>query len=953
MKRISARQANRRNLKFEALEDRRLLASVGDDAYEQNDTMATASALGTIFSSRTLSKLVMADGADWYSFDLATARSSVSVNLQFTHASGNLDLRVFNSAGREIGGSLGTTNTEAVSLKSLTAGRYFVHVFGKSGATNPNYGLSINPGTAVANTIDLQGMSLQAPNAASWGSTIDVESQIRNTGNTASGTFSTQWYLSKDATGSSGDILLTLANGTSSSAHTGIAAGRFGAKQTISLKLPTTAPTGFSGMSFYLIMKTDSANLVSEANEANNFGQMGDGIDREKMVISPRSTTFGSFDAWDASTDDNINSVMSDGALRVNYNFNLSAPKLTKMTLEAVGQSNAVTTLADFGTSSVGVQRLVNLATAPVLGSGVYQLRLKATTTSGVQYSSVDTIKVLAVTSVVDDYHGRTLTSPIVADSGLVVRGGGGTDTLSLNANFSEIVSLNGMNPVFSANTSNQAIYKGSAYDYMRLSNGAEIYFQGIERLQFADGSVKELVTRPNDPAYTSQWNLHVTDVPSAWRFTTGSSNVLLVSLDTGFSSGPQALHLGPHDFHAGQLVTDARDFSNYSQLPADYPYFVGHGHQAMSVMAAATNNGQGVAGINQVSNVFVVNVYGSSNLQQGITEAIAYARARNMKVVFQAGIQGEPWLSEPWLTNGGSLASLKNLVSANSDIALFAVAAGNGGPDGNLMDSNWQTSVSGFSKFESEYGNVMSAGALQNTQSVVINAMTNANTVNIASYSNRGSNLTLMAPTDSPAVEELNRIMSFGGTSCANPNLAAISSLVWSVNPNLTPANVRQILVDTANDLGATGDDNVFGNGLVNADAAVRRAVALNRALDLANLYPNTPLTLVVGSAPKSVARMSPPVTMPFVSNVGNVAISRAPSLASATSDSPLAISPSRVSAIDLLMSLPIVKTTASRSVRVSNETRFCIANDQANNFDSFFESLGSMESASLLAWS
>jgi len=188
--------------------------------------------------------------------------------------------------------------------------------------------------------------------------------QIRNRGNAATGTFSVQWFLSNDAAGSSEDVLLTLASGASSSAHTAIAAGGFGAKQTISLKLPTTAPSGFSGMNFFLIMKTDSANLVSETNEANNFGQIGDAFDREKIVISPRSTTFGSFDAWDASTDDNINSVMSDGALRVNYNFNLSAPKLTKMTLEAVGQSNAVTTLADFGTSSVGVQRLVNLATA-------------------------------------------------------------------------------------------------------------------------------------------------------------------------------------------------------------------------------------------------------------------------------------------------------------------------------------------------------------------------------------------------------------------------------------------------------------------------------------------------------------------------------------------------------------------------------------------------------------
>jgi hypothetical protein len=38
--------------------------------------------------------------------------------------------------------------------------------------------------------------------------------------------------------------------------------------------------------------------------------------------------------------------------------------------------------------------------------------------------------------------------------------------------------------------------------------------------------------------------------------------------------------------------------------------------------------------------------------------------------------------------------------------------------------------------------------------------------------------------------------------------------------------------------DLGTVGDDNTFGNGLVNADAAIRRAWALADNFDLANLY-------------------------------------------------------------------------------------------------------------------
>ena len=61
-----------------------------------------------------------------------------------------------------------------------------------------------------------------------------------------------------------------------------------------------------------------------------------------------------------------------------------------------------------------------------------------------------------------------------------------------------------------------------------------------------------------------------------------------------------------------------------------------------------------------------------------------------------------------------------------------------------------------------------------------------------------------------------------------------AIASLVWSVNPNLTAMEVRKILTDTAMDLGVVGRDDLYGYGLVDADAAVRRAYAMmqDRAL-------------------------------------------------------------------------------------------------------------------------
>jgi hypothetical protein len=76
-----------------------------------------------------------------------------------------------------------------------------------------------------------------------------------------------------------------------------------------------------------------------------------------------------------------------------------------------------------------------------------------------------------------------------------------------------------------------------------------------------------------------------------------------------------------------------------------------------------------------------------------------------------------------------------------------------------------------------------------------------------------------------------------FNGTSAANPNMAGVASLVWSVNPNLTGTQVREILIRTAMDLAPWGKDLETGHGLINADKAVRRALAIAQDSTLAKV--------------------------------------------------------------------------------------------------------------------
>ena len=60
-----------------------------------------------------------------------------------------------------------------------------------------------------------------------------------------------------------------------------------------------------------------------------------------------------------------------------------------------------------------------------------------------------------------------------------------------------------------------------------------------------------------------------------------------------------------------------------------------------------------------------------------------------------------------------------------------------------------------------------------------------------------------------------------FSGTSFAAPQVAGAVALLAQAFPNLTGAEIAEILFDTARDAGATGTDNVFGNGILDIAAA------------------------------------------------------------------------------------------------------------------------------------
>lgn len=267
-------------------------APIVDDSYEQNDTSATAANLGALKGSLTIPNLVMADANDFYKFSLsATGTGSNYVQIAFNHSQGDLDFALYNSAGTLVGISESTTNAEKISLSGFVAGTYYARAYGYQSALNPNYTLSFNTPSPPTSGVDLRGASVDAVGSGNWGQPITVTASARNSGLTAAGAFQNQFWLSRDRTWSSDDIILTDLTGNPFKNFTGLAANTTSAAFSMTLSLPPALPNGWSGSTFYIVMRTDSANAVAETNEANNSGQLGVGIDSDTIGISTAGTS--------------------------------------------------------------------------------------------------------------------------------------------------------------------------------------------------------------------------------------------------------------------------------------------------------------------------------------------------------------------------------------------------------------------------------------------------------------------------------------------------------------------------------------------------------------------------------------------------------------------------------------------------------------------------------------
>lgn len=554
----------------------------------------------------------------------------------------------------------------------------------------------------------------------------------------------------------------------------------------------------------------------------NSVTKLGFELLESKRVLA---ANFVSFSVADASQDLTSDTVFESGALSIDFEVEVVSGSLQAVEVFAQSSSGVLKLGEFFSTSESGA--LISLDGFSSL-SGTQQIYGLVSTSEGQHaVSNTTPIDVLVTTIEVGSFRGTDFAYTGTANSAYVLNALGGTDTLSLNFNASAVDSFNGESIASydrDAFVTSQAFYQGSVYDFLTTNDGRELYFQGVERLEFADGSVTQLQTQPNDPEFVNQWDIATGDVGDAWRFTRGSDEVLIVSIDSGTAS------------NGSTPITSDLDPTRTDFIIAD-DTSVGdgdHGHRATSVMVAQPNNNHGLTGLNWESPTLLIDVYGNPALfGQRLTNAIQASldfleTSTASRIVFQGGIQGEFWLN----------TLDQSLISENLESTLYSVAAGNGSVDTDDPTTDPVLSA-GVARLSATYDNVMAIGALEPAHER-IHGIQNVTELPLASYSNFGDELTFSGPSRTRSIGPTGSVSNFGGTSNSNPVVAGYSSLVWSVDPTLTAVEVRDILTSTAMDLGAAGFDTQFGHGTPDAGAAVRRAWALSENPAMANIGDN-----------------------------------------------------------------------------------------------------------------
>ena len=344
---------------------------------------------------------------------------------------------------------------------------------------------------------------------------------------------------------------------------------------------------------------------------------------------------------------------------------------------------------------------------------------------------------------------------------------------------------------------------------------------------------IRRAFATPSDEFFGLQWHYAPIRLTEAWDLVAPDTGVVVAVIDSGVADHPEL---------QGQLVT-GYDFIQNPTIAADGngcdpdPFDPGdgltpgtssyHGSHVAGTIVSRTSlqpggDDRGVAGVAWNAKVMPLRVTGLTGAGSDfdLIQALRYAAG----LANDCGVLPNARADIVNMSLGGpafSAALDQTIQQARAQGLILVAAAGNSGTDA----PSYPAAMTGV---------------------ISVSATNIGNT--LAGYSNFGTTIDVAAPGGNAAPTDLNGdgfvdgVLSLGvddvvnpaqylyafqvGTSMASPHVAGVIALMKGVHPGLTPQNVDDLLAMGAMtiDLGFPG---LYGNGLIDARAAVEAAIA------------------------------------------------------------------------------------------------------------------------------
>ncbi|GIE33030.1 hypothetical protein Ait01nite_060750 [Actinoplanes italicus] len=321
-----------------------------------------------------------------------------------------------------------------------------------------------------------------------------------------------------------------------------------------------------------------------------------------------------------------------------------------------------------------------------------------------------------------------------------------------------------------------------------------------------------------SDPSRSQQWGLDKIRTNEAWQRSTGAG-VKVAVIDSGVDA--------THPDLQGNVLSGFDAITDRAGSTTDRH---GHGTHVAGTIAAVTGNDIGVAAVAPDVKIIPVKVLsdsGSGNMSD-TAEGIIWAADNGAQILNMS------------LGSTSKVAAVTNAISYARSKGVTVIAA-----VGNDREKGSPTSYPGAD-----------AG--------VIGVAATDSGDRIGHYSTAGNYVDVAAPgTNILSTYPGGQYKSMMGTSMATPHVAAVAALLKSYQPSLTPDQIEAALEKSAVDLGQPGFDNDFGNGRIDAVAALN-------AVAPATTAPTTPPTKAPTSAPTTPptkAPTTPPTKAPITS--------------------------------------------------------------------------------------